>query len=86
MEVLEVTFILIGIFVYLGLVVLGFVSWMGMHNNTVDGNSFRLIYPFVVFDRSQFTDAGNYWRRRHLAFQAVVVVFTAVYYAVRCLV
>lgn len=86
MEVLEVIFILIGIFVYLGLVVWGFITWMGMHNNTIDGNSFRLIYPFIVFDKTQFTDIGNYWRRQHLKVQVVVAVFSAAYCAASCFV
>jgi hypothetical protein len=44
---------------YLVLGVLFFFYFMGMHNNTIDGNSFRLLNPFAMFDKSQFTDKGN---------------------------
>lgn len=46
--------------------VLFFIYFMGMHNNTIDGNSFRLLNPFAMFDKSQFTDEGNRYRQKFL--------------------
>jgi hypothetical protein len=66
MDDLIIVFKVVGIFIYLVIGGIFWVTWMGMHNNTIDGNSFRLIYPFVIFDKAQFTERGNYWRVRHL--------------------
>ena len=66
MELLETIINLLGIVGYIGVVIWWWVTWMGMHNNTINGNTFRLIYPFIVFDKFQFTEKGNVWRKRHL--------------------
>ena len=51
---------------YLILGVLFFVYFMGMHGNTIDGNSFRLMNPFSVLDESQFNEEGNRYRVKFL--------------------
>jgi hypothetical protein len=51
---------------YLILGILFFVYFMGMHGNTIDGNSFRLLNPFTLLDKSQFNDEGNRYRVRFL--------------------
>jgi hypothetical protein len=51
---------------YLFLGVLFFVYFMGMHNNTADGNSFRLLNPLSFFDKSKFNEEGNRCRVRFL--------------------
>ena len=42
--------------------VLAWIYFVGMHNNTKDGNSFRLLNPLSLFDSSQFNDEGNRYR------------------------
>ena len=76
MEMAVIVLKLIGVFGYLGMAAWWWITWLGMHNNTIDGNSFRLIYPFVVFDKSQFTEKGNYWRVRHLYVDVVAIIFS----------
>jgi len=80
MEALIIILKVVGIFIYLVLGVGFWVTWMGMHNNTIDGNSFRLMYPFIVFDKTQFTDRGNYWRSRHLLLYVVGIVLSIGYW------
>jgi len=47
---------------YFVLGILFFVYFMGMHNNTIDGNSFRLLNPVSFLDASQFNDEGKRYR------------------------
>ncbi len=47
---------------YLIFGILFFVYFMGMHNNTIDGNSFRLLNPFSFLNDSHFTDEGKRYR------------------------
>ena len=72
---------IIGMIAYLGLAVWWWRTWLGMHNNTIDGNSFRLIYPLIIFDKSQFTEKGNYWRVQHLYADLAAIVFSVLYWA-----
>jgi len=44
-----------------------FLFFMGMHNNTKSGNSFRLLLPWALFDASEFNERGNWFRRASLA-------------------
>lgn len=81
MELLIVLAKVLGVVSYLGIAIWWWVTWMGMHNNTIDGNSFRLIYPFIIFDKSQFTEKGNYWRIRHLYADTVAIILSIVIWA-----
>ncbi len=83
MELIEVILKLIAIASYLGLAVWWWVTWQGMHNNTIDGNTFRLIYPFIIFDKTQFTEKGNYWRIRHLYANGVAILFSTIYWSIQ---
>jgi len=56
--------------------VLFFIYFMGMHNNTIDGNSFRLINPFSLLDSSQFNEEGNRYRRKFLVLWVALVPFS----------
>ena len=80
MELLTISAKIIGLMGYLGIAVWWWVTWLGMHNNTIDGNSFRLIYPFIIFDKSQFTEQGNYWRVQHLYADGAAIIFSVVYW------
>ena len=60
--ILRLTFIA----VYSILGILFFVYFIGMHNNTVDGNSFRLLNPLSILDKSQFNEEGNRYRNKFL--------------------
>lgn len=51
---------LVGVVGVLG--ILGLVNFIGMHNNTKDGNTFRLLNPMSLFDPSQFNEEGNRYR------------------------
>ena len=42
------------------------VTLVGMEKNTVDGNSYRLLNPIAYFDKAQFNEVGNRFRRLHL--------------------
>ena len=61
MELSVIQVILRLMFLAAGLIlgILFFVYFIGMHNNTVDGNSFRLLNPLSFFDKSQFNEEGN---------------------------
>ncbi len=63
---------------YLVLGILFFVYFLGMHNNTKDGNSFRLLNPFALFDKSQFNDDGNRYRIKLLRLILVGSVLSAI--------
>ena len=65
---------------YLILGIWWWVSWVGMHNNTIDGNTYRLIYPFIIFDKKQFNEKGNSWRRSHLTCDVIMFVFGLIYF------
>ena len=66
LSVTQVVLRLIFIAVYLILGILFFVYFIGMHNNTVDGKSFRLLNPMSIFDSSQFNEEGNRYRNKFL--------------------
>ena len=68
MELSIVQIVLRLMFLAAGLILgtLFFVYFIGMHNNTVDGNSFRLLNPLSFFDKSQFNEEGNRCRIKFL--------------------
>jgi hypothetical protein len=80
MEELTVLLKLIGISGYIILAIYWWVTWIGMHNNTIDDNSFRLILPFISFDKRQFTESGNKWRVKHLYANAGIVIWSLAYW------
>ena len=82
MDDLIIVLKVVGIFIYLVMGAIFWVTWMGMHNNTIDGNSFRLMYPFVMFDKTQFTEQGNYWRTRHLLLYVIGLPISFIYWIV----
>ena len=55
---------LLAAYVILG--ILFFAYFMGMHRNTIDGDSFRLMNPLSVLDKSQFNEEGNRYRVKFL--------------------
>jgi hypothetical protein len=74
------TLLVIGIFL---LSVVWFVIFMGMHNNTKDGNSFRLLNPFILFMPSEFNEVGNKYRKAMLWLYFGSTIFMAAIYYVR---
>ena len=78
MELTLAQVILLMAILALGLVlgVLFFIYYMGMHNNTIDGNSFRLINPISLFDSSQFNEKGNQFRVKFLKLWFALVPFS----------
>jgi len=71
---------IVGIFIYLTMAIIFCVTWIGMHKNTIDGNSLKSMYPFVLFDERQFTEEGNYWRKRHLQLYVVCLSFSVIFW------
>jgi len=80
MEAVIVVVKIVALLGYLGLSVWWWISWMGMHNNTIDGNSFRLVYPLAMFDERQFNDKGNYWRKQHLYSYGIGIAFSILFW------
>ena len=73
------TILVIGIFL---LSVAWFVIFMGMHNNTRDGNSFRLLNPFILFIPGEFNEIGNKYRKSMLwLYLGSIIFMTAINYA-----
>ena len=68
--------------VNLFLSVLFFAYFMGMHGNTIDGNSFRLLNPLALFDPSQFTEEGNRYRLKFLKLWLALIPMGIVNYLV----
>ena len=66
LSVAQVILRLVLLAAYLFLGILFFVYFMGMHNNTTDGNSFRLLNPLSLFDKSNFNEQGNRCRVKFL--------------------
>ena len=64
---------------WLALAVVWFVLFMGMHNNTKSGNSFRLLNPFILFLPSEFTEKGNKYRKAMLWLYLFGVAFGVVF-------
>ena len=48
-----------------------FVLLIGIHNNTNDGNTFKLINPAVWFMPSEFNEKGNKYRKIMLWLYAI---------------
>jgi hypothetical protein len=72
------TILVIGVFI---LSVAWIVIFMGMHNNTKDGNSFRLLNPFILFMPGQFNEVGNKYRRAMLwIYLGSFIISAAIYY------
>ena len=59
-----------------------FVYFMGMHGNTIDGNSFRLMNPFSYFDESQFNEEGNRYRIKFLKLWLALIPLGIISYLV----
>lgn len=81
MEAIVIILKFVAILGYIGLAVWWWITWMGMHNNTIDGNTFRLIYPFSVLDKTQFNEKGNYWRKQHLYVDVAGIILSIIYLA-----
>lgn len=63
-----------------GLSVLYAASWFGMHENTKDGNTFRLARPFTNFEKEHFNEAGNKARIFHLKIWASSILWGGLFY------
>lgn len=74
MELLAIIVKLVFIFAVIILAVWWWVTWLGMHKNTITGDCSWLMYPFAIFDKRQFTDKGNYWRRKHISVYAILIL------------
>ncbi len=48
-------------------------SWVGMHNNTNDGNTFKLLTPVFMLEDSDFNEKGKAWRTMHLKADAFCI-------------
>jgi hypothetical protein len=57
-----------------------FVIFIGIHNNMKGGNTFRLMLPLVLFERSQFSEVGNRYRVRFLILYAVSLGWGLLFY------
>ena len=80
MDTIVVIFKLVVIIGSIPLSVWWFITWMGMHNNMADGNTFKLILPFYVFDKDLFNEKGNKWRLRQLYTDAIILFFSLIYW------
>ena len=54
--------------------VVWFVLLIGMHNNTNDGNTFKLMNPAVWFMASEFNEKGNKYRKAMLWLYAIGII------------
>ena len=59
--------------------------WVGMHNNTVDGDTFRLMWPWAELDASNFNEEGQRCRRQFWKAWIAAAVTGAAYFAVRAI-
>ena len=75
LEILKLTYVIS----YFALGIWWWVTWIGMHNNTIDGNTYKLINPFAVFDKNQFTEQGNSWRIKNLICDALLIILAIIY-------
>ena len=75
MELLRAILTLIFTFGQFALGVAGFIIFMGMHNNTKDGNSFRLLNPLIIFMPDEFTEKGNKYRKAMLWFCLCAIIY-----------
>lgn len=60
----------------------GIVCFVGMHNNTIDGNTFKLLVPFVTWDSRHFNERGNYWRVRYNRAWILAAIVGTLFYAI----
>ena len=42
------------------------VSWVGMHNNTSDGDTFKLMALAFTLEEDEFNERGKAWRKLHI--------------------
>jgi len=76
-QLLKMTYIL----GYLGIAVWWWTTFVGMHNNTIDGYSFRLTaYPLPLFYSEHFTEDGNKYRLSHFRALATSVIWSTPFY------
>ncbi len=79
MELLKAIFGILLAFSWLILLAVWFVVFMGMHNNTKSGNSFRLLNPFILFQPSEFNEQGNRYRKTMLWLYLIAFAFYLVW-------
>ena len=80
MELIQVIIKILAIAVVFGFGIVNFVFFMGMHNNTIDGNSFRLMNPFILFLPNEFNEKGNEYRKKALKLDIFCLVVFGGYY------